>query len=100
MSETKVPCPGESACAIIKKIQQENLGKHKKDSWYYEPGLMHLFKGIRHLLTGTLILFGFQRSDGENHFHLGLTRIALFTAHPDKSLNQMLLDVMTYNEQH
>jgi hypothetical protein len=53
------------------------IGKYPPYNWCTETVNAHIAKGIRHLLTYQLQRDKQQKYDGEDHFKLGICRIAM-----------------------
>jgi hypothetical protein len=58
-------------------LNPDRISKHPPFNWTTEPESAHLEKGMRHLLTYKLQRDGQQKPDNEDHFMLGICRIAM-----------------------
>jgi len=67
-------------CAIQQVMEKGSAVDGNDDSWRDKGVLYHGMKALRHTATGLMQAQGISSPDGEDHFKLALTRLAMLIA--------------------
>lgn len=69
--------PATIAYVTVDKVMQIGTTKTDRPDWSEESQDYHLDRAVRHVMTYKLMRDNNQKTDGENHLELALTRLAM-----------------------